>query len=192
MYFLQEGKKNNNWRNQNGSTENVITEYLQSSSGLSNQLVDRKDRNGNGTIRFTAVDIRDINNNSLDSLHCGSDGKICIHFTCNIELLNNFHVAVGIDDPSGQRITQLSNEVTDQLFSGFRGKEGSIEITLEKIPFRQGQYTYTLYSTVNGEVSDWIQNAGSFHVVAGDYYSTGKLPPEGQGSFFIKHSFKLR
>jgi lipopolysaccharide transport system ATP-binding protein len=175
-----------------GETDKVISDYLQATSLLSSVLLhDRSDRNGNGAIQFDSVEIKDFEGRSMEALQCGKDGKLCVHFKIREPVINNFHIAVGIDDSSGQRITVLSNESTDQLFSGIKGDRATVEINLRKIPLKHGVYTFTLYSTVNGEVADWIQNAGSFRVEAGDFYSTGKLPPEGQGSFYFDHSFQF-
>ncbi len=175
-----------------GPTNEVIPEYLQSAaSNATIRLDDRKDRTGNGSIHFTSVEVKDNQNKNVEALQCGKDGKLCIYFDNKSEVLNNFHIAVGIDDPNGQRVTIFSNEATGQLFSDVRQRKGVVEIHLKKIPLRQGVYSFTLYSTVNGEIADWIQNAGTFSVEAGDFYLTGKLPPEGQGSFFVDHDFQL-
>jgi len=187
LYLLNGSMKNI------GNSADVISEYLQSSaSNISGSLLsERKDRIGNGDIRFLSVEIKNDQGRNVEMLQCGKGGKMVVHFKIRIPTINNFHLSVGIDDQSGQRITILSNEVTNQLFSGINGASGIIEINLKKIPFKQGTYAFTLYSAVNGEVADWIQNAGTFHVEAGDFFSTGKLPPEGQGSFYIDHSFRL-
>ena len=46
--------------------------------------------------------------------------------------------------------------------------------------------------TVNGDIADYLFNAGTFDVEAGDYYGTGKLPAGDQGAFFVDHSFSLQ
>ena len=54
-----------------------------------------------------------------------------------------------------------------------------------------GRYGFTIYCTINGVVSDWVQNAGFFDVEPGDYYGTGKLQPSDQGIFLINHYFNV-
>jgi lipopolysaccharide transport system ATP-binding protein len=174
-----------------GDSAEVISTYLQSAnSNIASNLDERTDRKGNGAIRFTAVHIKNENGKDVEAFQCGSNGRFYIHFRINSAVLNNFHIAVGIDDEAGQRITNLSNEATNDFFSSIKGTSGVIEIKLQRIPLRRGTYTFTLYSTANGEIADWVQAAGIFNVEAGDFYMTGKLPPEGQGNFLVDHSFQ--
>ena len=177
---------------QQGKTNEIIPYYLRGNEDI--KLVDlsqRKDRSGNGQVKFISVDLKDRENKSLAVAHCGSYVKFKIGIAQHQKSCLNFLIAIGIDDEYGQRITHLSNEVTDQGFQQLTNTSNYIEVEIPKLPLKKGQYTFTLYSTINGEVSDWIQEAGTFTVEAGDFYQTGKLPPEGQGSFYIDHNFKL-
>jgi lipopolysaccharide transport system ATP-binding protein len=174
-----------------GNSSDVISEYLKSAiANIADNLDERTDRKGNGAIRIISVNIKDDSNRDVSALQCGSNGKFCIHFKINAPVLKNFHLSVGIDDETGQRITNLSNEATNDFFSSIKGVKGTIEIQLKRIPLRRGTYTFTIYSTANGEITDWIQNAGTFNVESGDFYMTGRLPSEGQGSFLVDHSFE--
>jgi lipopolysaccharide transport system ATP-binding protein len=177
-----------------GESDKVISTYLKAASEISSiNLKDRKDRSGNGSIRFTSVVFKDGFENKVQALQCGAKGIIEIAFEQkNKTELNNLHISMGIDDEYGQRITQLSNEATNQLFQVVNSNASVIQIHMNKIPLKQGRYSFVLYSTVNNELADWIQEAGSFDVEAGDFYNTGKLLPDGQGNFYIDHSFQLK
>jgi hypothetical protein len=104
--------------------------------------------------------------------------------------LMDFSVAVGIDDCFGNRISHLSNITTNQILQSKNEKEETIEIEVKEIPLSKGTYGVTLFSTVGGDVADWIRNAGTFYVEEGDFFHTGKVPLEGQGVFYMKHSFR--
>lgn len=175
-----------------GSVDTVLSEYLKASAHQQQiDLVDRKDREGNGAIRFESVELKDMNDQSLQALQCGVAGKFSIRFSRkNNAALSNFHIALGVNDEFGQRIAQFNSETTDEGFSNVTSN--TIEINIPKVPFRQGVYTFVLYSKVNNEIADWIQEAGSFEVENGDFFNTGKMPPEGQGHIFIQHSFQLK
>ncbi|MEI8136513.1 MAG: Wzt carbohydrate-binding domain-containing protein, partial [Bacteroidota bacterium] len=130
-------------------------------------------------------------NKNLVSAHCGE----FLNFELEIEAfsnLSNVIVSLGIDDSMGQRLTHYNNEVTNQVFEKIEKGTHKIDIITPKFPLKSGEYTFTLYCTVNGDIADWIQDAGSFMVESGDFYKSGKLPPEGQGSVFIEHSFILK
>lgn len=175
-----------------GKSEEVISTYLQSTAEVQSiDLVDRKDRSGNGLIRFLSVELIDENGHPVQSLHCGKKGILRIHFVRKgNSTLNNFHIAIGIDNDMGQRITQMNNEVTNQIFNNVNSN--TVDLIIDDLPLKHGLYSFVLYATVNNEIADWIQNAGSFHVESGDFYHTGKLPPEGQGNILIKYLFDLK
>ncbi|MEP7263537.1 MAG: ABC transporter ATP-binding protein [Bacteroidota bacterium] len=171
-----------------GKTDEVIKQYLKAAEGkMPTDLSGRTDRSGSGVLRFTSVELLDENHRVLDAMHCGSKVIVSIKIDKKGKTLSNLNVAMGIDDSMGQRITHFSNEVTDQSLDA---ENDSVNIYIDKVPFKEGRYTYTLFSSINGEIVDYIIDAGSFEVVAGDFYHTGKLPPEGQGSIFVNHSFK--
>ena len=101
-------------------------------------------------------------------------------------------MALGIDDDYGQRIMHLNNEASNGLFTNVSQSANTIQIHIPRVPLKSGSYSFALYSTVNNEIADWIQEAGVFEVEAGDFYNTGKLPPEGQGSIYVNYSFELK
>jgi len=178
-----------------GNTEAAIAEYLKlgAKTALIN-LKDRKDRTGNGLIRFLSFELQDFyTKEQLNSVASGSSCILAIKFERDAAHgeLKDFCVAVGIDDCFGNRISHLSNITTNQVLQGIKGNEGTIEITVKEIPLSKGFYGVTLFSTVGGDVADWIKNAGSFFVEEGDFFHTGKVPLEGQGVFYMQHSFSV-
>lgn len=188
--YLKEGKLE-----MTGEKDAVISEYLRSTVDSSRaDLRDRKDRKGNGIVRFRSVTLRDEKENVVNSLQSGSGGFIClgIEFRNPGEQAGPLHVSMGIDDDLGQRITHFNTETSGTVFPAVNGESAEVWIHIPRLPLKHGNYTFTLYCTHAGEISDWIMNAGSFHVEPGDYFGTGKLLPEGQGKFYVEHSFQLK
>ena len=175
-----------------GKTEDVIPVYLKASQEVQLlKLYDRTDRSGNGKIKFTSFNIKNNKEENLVSAQCGD----FLNFELEVDavsILSNVIISLGIDDSMGQRVTHFSNEVTNQVFEKMEIGKHLIDIKIPKFPLKSGEYTFTLFSTVNGDIADWIQEAGTFTVESGDFYRSGKLPPEGQGSIFIEHSFILK
>ncbi|MBI5007630.1 MAG: ABC transporter ATP-binding protein [Nitrosomonadales bacterium] len=178
-----------------GNTEAAISAYLKlGAESAQTDLRNRKDRTGNGLIRFLSFELRSCDTNEpLNSVTSGSSCILAIKFERGAahEETMDLNVAVGIDDRLGNRITHLSNVTTNQsIQSQNNNKEGIIEIEIKEMPLSKGSYGVTLFSTVAGDIADWVKNAGSFHVEEGDFFHTGKVPHEGQGVFYIKHSFR--
>jgi len=176
-----------------GNVEELTIQYLQSSK-LSNStsLSERTDRSGNLAIKFTNVFFENDRGQRLSSLITGQTVKFVLLFEKLIkDTLRNVIIALGIDDAYGNRITNLNNEVTDQIFQTVGNSVHSIEILINNFPLMPGKYAVTIFSSANGEVCDWVQNAFGFEVVSGDFYGTGKLIAHGQGQFLVNHRFKL-
>jgi lipopolysaccharide transport system ATP-binding protein len=177
-----------------GDSKSTINEYLRSGSeAYTIEIGDRMDRSGNGDVRFQSITLHDNQGNKVQALQSGSPGKMSLSYNKKTSsALNAFHVSVGIDDEFGQRIAYLSNELTNELFNKVENEKGIVEIFFPKMPLKSGRYVITLYSTVNGELADYVVEAGNFDVEDGDFYNTGKSAPPGQGSFNIEHHFSIK
>lgn len=177
-----------------GNSNDIIHQYLKDATeARSIDLVDRKERQGNGAIRFTKVILRDAQNNAVQALQSGSEGNICISFENRSGgSLHNFIFSFGVDDEYGNRITFLNNELTNQVFNHFNQKEGEIRIHLPSVSLQGGNYSFTLFSSIQSEIADYIIDAGSFSVEDGDFFRTGKIAPSGQGNFYMQHQFELK
>jgi lipopolysaccharide transport system ATP-binding protein len=175
-----------------GNSNEVISNYLRSSMAKHTTILsERTDRIGNGEIRFQSLELCDETGNIVSSLQSGKNGSIRIYFTRkNNQILKSLNIAIGVNDDMGDRLTVFNNEVTNQQFINV--DKDCVQIDIYKLPLAKGQYTLVLYSSVENEIADWIQEAVTLDVEAGDFYGSGRLPLEGQGIFYIKHSLELR
>ena len=176
-----------------GATELVIPKYLLSSQASSTvELSDRSDRMGNGAVRFQAINYKDAAGNNIDNAQCGSALNMELTLLANPKFdLSYLQISIGVDDENGTRITHLSNASTNQVIESFKEGTFKMNVNIPVLPLKSGSYTLTLFSSVNSEVADWIQEATVLQVESGDFFKTGKLPEESQGSFYINHSFNL-
>jgi lipopolysaccharide transport system ATP-binding protein len=106
--------------------------------------------------------------------------------------LRNVRFRLAIDSPSGNRIAILDNDLLDCIFDEIREDHTAFLIYVDRMPLAPGKYGFTLVCFVGGAMADWIQNAGFFEVLPGDFWGTGRLPPREQGYFLLAHSFGLR
>jgi lipopolysaccharide transport system ATP-binding protein len=176
-----------------GNTDLVIGYYLNNSLGLAEcSIADRKDRQGNGDIRFTSILLQNEREESINAFYSGQDVCLKLIYENSQKIdLKNLNLAIGIDSPNGERIAFLSNETAGQSIFLIPKNIDFINIFIKKLPLTPGRYSFSIYCELNGVLADWIQNAGFFDVIPGDYYKTGKLPPTGQGSLLLNYSFNL-
>ncbi len=186
--YLQNGKLV-----ESGPAEQVIGTYMRAAQGpAAANLAVREDRNGNGKVRFTSLALRDANGNEVSALTCGQEGRIELQLSNpGKSTVNGLMISVGIDDNLGNRIALLSSEVTGQI-TNVSGAEVSVNVIIPRLPMKQGTYGLTLFASSNGEVADWIQDAVMMNVDAGDFYNTGKMPPDGQGYICVDHRFDIK
>ena len=174
-------------------TAKVISKYLSVGSSINSIPVNlRTDRQGNGALRFTGIAFIDNNTNKkISEIQCGSDVRFRLFFARKEPVLKNLSFAIGINDDHEQRICLLSNEMLNQKIDMGEGSPDFIDIVVKEFPLAPGKYNLTMFSSVQGETADWIQNAFYFDVCSGDFYGTGKELPGGQGNFLINYNFIL-
>jgi lipopolysaccharide transport system ATP-binding protein len=172
-----------------GSTESILRRYVaQNSSAAHIPLADRQDRTGTGLVRMSSVSLDDGNGATLNAFRGGEAARFVLHYQ-NLagRNLRNVQIDVSIDDAAGQRIALLSSSFTGPF--ELRSDVDTIEVRIDRLPLMPGKYAFTLFFAVNGEIADWIQNAGSFDVEPGDFFRTGKVLSRVQGHFLIDHTF---
>ena len=100
----------------------------------------------------------------------------------------NAAVAFNFYERPGEILANFSSESTKAQFV-IVPEKGRFVCEIPKFPMAAGTYFGNLYLELGGEVADWIEGAFTVQVEASDFYSTGKLPP--QGKFFVEHTWHV-
>ena len=172
-----------------GGTEAIVQKYLADMSRSDGVPLDRRiDRQGSGGLRVLAMSLEGEAGCSVSAFRCGMESTL--HFLVQNFTdrgLHNVRIAVGIDNIMGQRIALLDTELLGTNIPVLLPGRQSIRMTIPRMALVPGQYQLTVYSTVRGVIADWIKNAYTINVEAGNYYNTGRLPESGQGIILIDH-----
>jgi len=172
-------------------TDKYINESLQNTE--MQLLNDRKDRQGSAVIKFTSVVMRDENDKIVSHFKSGQNIKFSIYFMNNTgEELRNLFIALGIDDISGNRLTNIHNELTGEYFEVVEPDINCVDIEIKKLSLMPGRYWVALSGALSGEMADWVRQAFYFDVEEGDFYNTGKVIPAGAGIFLTDFNYKLK
>jgi lipopolysaccharide transport system ATP-binding protein len=67
----------------------------------------------------------------------------------------------------------------------------TIKCKLPKIPLMSGTYECYLFSRVNNDIADWIENAFQVFVEEGDFFKSGKLPNKKENIFLIEQEWEV-
>jgi lipopolysaccharide transport system ATP-binding protein len=175
-----------------GSPRSVVEQYLAEVSVVPLvPLEQRTDRQGTGEIRLSHVSILDSKGQSIDPALTGQDIDIRISYRSRVDKpVSRLDVHVTFYTKLGQFMFNCSSEGSGHLFEGL-APSGEVVCHIPELPLAPGQYVFNLFSTVGGEVADWVQEAGYLNVAAGDYFGTGQLRTHAEG-FVVKNKWTVR
>jgi lipopolysaccharide transport system ATP-binding protein len=172
-----------------GETADVIKEYLALASATASQnLAERTDRQGDGRLRFTGFSVRSGENGQYSEMaQCGQDIEFVASFTNNGNL-RDVNASMAVYAPSGQCLIVLDTEMAGVSLDSVP-RSGQFSCRIERLPLTPGQYSLNLYCTASGAIVDWVQNAATFTVEAGDFFGTGKLPSSAHGGLLVPQAW---
>ena len=115
--------------------------------------------------------------------------KIRIENSFKIKV-ENFRLDFGLDDKQRNRITWFSTTLNNHLLSFDNNEIISLNLQIPKIPLSSGLYYLTSNLIVNDTPEDWVPNICELNIENGDFFGTGKVIENKQGSFLIPHKFE--
>ena len=174
------------------SPQSVIEKYLSRSRVHAEVAVSqREDRQGAGRVRFTNVSVLNDRHQVVESVTSGQDISISLEYDISdSETLHNAVVQIKFFGVLGQPLfaclSRASLHESLALVPGAR-----ILCNIPHLPLVPGIYTYTIWCTVGEILEDYVSEAGKLSVVEGDYFGTGKLPPNTVGDFLVAHTWSV-
>jgi lipopolysaccharide transport system ATP-binding protein len=172
-----------------GPPRTVVERYLADASVATRaHLGQRKDRQGSGEIRFSQVAILDAQGRLIDGALSGQDIAIAVSYCSRDEKpIPRLDVHITFYTSSGQFMFTCASESSGHPFESLPAT-GQVVCHIPELPLAPGRYVFNLFSTVRGGMADWVQDAGSLHVAAGDHFGTGQLRTHEDG-FLVKHKW---
>jgi lipopolysaccharide transport system ATP-binding protein len=171
-----------------GNASDCVRQYMKEVTEMGNTALNlRTDRTGNGSVRFIRAYFANNTHSTINEVRSGDDITVVFELENNTGAnLTRFHLAASIRDPRDMNIICDLNSAAQRNDFEYipYSKVFRIGIRIPKFPVVPGRYTMNFYSKVQDDLADWIPGAVTFDVQPGDYYGTGRLPPEGyQGKF---------
>lgn len=173
-----------------GKTREVLDTYLEGIKEKSSMpLFARKDRRGDQRLKFVGCELKDSQNVVLERAVSGQDVTLALKYSsADGEPLKNVHVEFELYGKFHESLCQLSTNFHQVDFQEIPA-EGTIELTIPRLPLQAGRYMFDLYATVSGGMADYVQDAGALLVEPGDFFGSGRLPAVGHGIFLVNHSW---
>ena len=158
-----------------GETNSIIQQYLTTVSSVGGlKLSELTDRKGNQQLKFLDYWFEQ------DGIYCETNLEAFVNLKIGIEYevkdyenIQNLQIDLGINDMYEQRISLLTTTISNERIPNTNNNKIVFEIN--QFPIAPGSYNCTLFSTINGEITDWISNIMQFNVLEKDYYKSGKI-----------------
>jgi len=167
----------------------AIAAYLTQVHSLAQtKLSDRTDRQGNGKIRITDFRTFDAQANELEYIATGQEVDLRIYYTSKEDHLENVTASISINSQTGSVMSLLSNEMASAPFQDISG-QGSMVCKIKKIPLAPGTYTVNVMIRSNEIIQDWLQEAATLVVEPGDFFGTGRMPPQSHGGVLLEQQW---
>lgn len=175
------------------NTDKVVLSYLNNDdNNCVRSLRDRRDRTGDGRLRFVKTWVEDENGNINSMVMPGKNMKIVAVYEIYGEcLISNLSIAFGVYTILGVKLTDLCNTISGQYFKGPYGKSGRVECLIPSVPFNTGAYTYNIIARASVGIEDWIIGAGGFSVQSCDFFGSGYSVDPDHGVILVNHSFNI-
>lgn len=177
---------------QEGPTHDVVDTFLATVSASARQtLSQRQDRQGSGRLRFTDITRGATRTGGTDTVQSGDDLTISLGYSAqDTTPLTNVNVSIGVYTITGQCVSVFNNEIAGAEFASLPAR-GSIVCEVGRLPLSPGQYVLNVYCEVNGVLADWVQSAATLSIDPGDFFGTGRLPPESHGGVLLPQDWSV-
>jgi lipopolysaccharide transport system ATP-binding protein len=170
------------------SIAEAIRKYMEAlNRTASGSLKERKDRVGDGRLRFTNFWVEDQNGAKIDRLLLGDTVTICFSYEAEGSL-EDVYVAFDLCEQAGYPLINCNTADVGFDFDTIP-RTGVFRCQIPRLPLRGGSYIGNLYCAAKGNVCDWIQNAIRLDLEDGDFFGTGKL--RNRSKFVLPHTWSV-
>jgi lipopolysaccharide transport system ATP-binding protein len=170
---------------QEGKPEEIISSYMSKSvSQGTKSLLEINSRKGEGIIRFEDINFNDVSYWKAPTIATGEKCVIALKMKVNESFRDvaksSIDIRITFYNSSGQNLFTCSSEACG-LKLKIDHLSNPLEMHIDKLPLTEGNYSYNLFVALGGQITDWIQKAGTISVVSGDYFGTGYINSHSEG-----------
>jgi lipopolysaccharide transport system ATP-binding protein len=174
-----------------GGVEPAVQKYLTQVHKITKTtLAERTDRQGNGKVRIQDFASFDRDGNEVEYIASGQEVNFRIYYSSTHDNVEGVTVAIGITSDTGAFVSMLSNQIAGETFEPI-GREGYFTCRIRKLPLAPGSYTASLIIRANETITDWIQQAVTIVVEPGDFFGTGRMPPQSHAGVLLEQEWNF-
>lgn len=172
-----------------GQSADVLGRYLASTEAAQTLgIADRKDRQGTQRLRFLDLNITDERGCPLEQVMTGQAVGFRLRYESSDGAdLRNVHASIAVTGLHEQRLFYLST-LASQPFTALPAR-GLLVCRVPRLPLLPGRYQLSVLAAVGDQLADWVQSAAPLDVAPGDFFGTGRLPPDRGGHVVVDHQW---
>ena len=175
-----------------GEVGSVIDRYLIQNSKLNQiSIANRVDRTGSGSVKLVSYKIIESKSKmEVDTIISGQEIEFLMKFENYTSVtINNFEVELSFWNKNEELLFACRNSVINAL-SVLKPGINNVSLIFKKWPASGGAYTFNVFTSIRGEIIDWVKNVGQLKVETGDFYGSGIIPAANYQSIFTNYKFK--
>jgi lipopolysaccharide transport system ATP-binding protein len=162
-----------------GPSDEAVTRYVEISRMTGGDwLSDRVSRTGTGSARVTALRLEDADGNLVTAAPSGSAVRFVLEYdTAEHANLAELVVNIVVSEHGGRGLVSFMSQVAGP---GLRDapRRGKVRCLVPRLPLMPGHYNVQYSCLLGSELADKVHQAGSLVVIDGDFFGTGRLPPQ--------------
>jgi lipopolysaccharide transport system ATP-binding protein len=168
-----------------GPVDEIVQQYLcgRDAVALGHVLQERKDRQGNGRLRFTDVYVSG-ESGVRNVLYMGEMAHVVISFATE-DMIKTCDISIHFENMWTDTILRLATRETAVPFNNVSGS-GTIICTIPRIRLLPGKYYVLIAASIppGYEYLDYVSHAAIVEVLEDDVYGSGRVPE--YGTFFAE------
>lgn len=154
------------------------------------QLAERTDREGDQSFKIVNVELLTAEGEVTGQVEIGQTFRLRFHYEAHEPHdMANVFIAFNVISQTGSTITNLNTRDVGKN-QGRLNLRGSIDCVWQANVLREGLYTCSVYSEVNGKLTDWVRNGFTLRVLPTDYYHTGVLISRSQAEIVSNYDWE--
>lgn len=176
-----------------GETDAVIQKYMEDciSENDSNNLLEATARKGSGVAKVS--DIALINpktGNKINSVIAGDPLEIHLGYHSQLTTIDNLEVSIDVHSQLGTFLSPLNNAMANFYFKNVSGI-GKLICEIPKVALMTGRFNLTVHVACNKILTDSLEDAISFVVNEGDYYSSGYTNARNRQGVYMDQKWRI-
>jgi len=176
-----------------GPTGDAIAQYVAASRPGSDWLATQEERGGSGRVGITGIAVEDEDGAPLESVRTGQALRLVVDYDAEPGTdLSQLAFNLVLGPRPNRGLVSFSSEIAGAGL-GDPPAAGRVVCSVPELPLLPGQYNLQFSCLLGRELADKVHQAATLVVTEGDFFGTGRLPPQPDvfGPLVVHHSWSV-